>query len=227
MCTLYTYDLPNLSGCEFAQFADDNALITSSRFAKQIIRNLEANAKKFIRYYTKWKILASSSKFQAIFFSRRKRKQRPHRPLLINGTQILWENSAKYLGVQLDKTLTLRQHQQATLKKSQSALRMFYSLLGRRSKLYVDNKVNFFKTAIRPIFSYVCPVTSNTAVTNLRVLQTSRNKLLRMILDIRWDPESSRFPMSTSQMHELLKIETVVDHFTKLRLNFVHRHNHV
>ena len=170
--------------------------------------------------------MAGSSKFHAIFFSRRRRKQLPRRPLFISGHHISWVNIAKYLGVLLDKILTLRQHHEATLRKCQTTLRIFYSLLSRRSKLHAGNKLTFYKTVIRPIFSYACQVTSNTAVTNLRALQTFQNKILRMILDIRWDPETRRFPMTAAQMHEMLDIDTVVDHFTKLRLKFMQRFIH-
>ena len=217
---LFTHDQPTGDDVTAALFADDTALRASSRFAKQIMYRIETGTKRYIRYFTKWKIKANSSKFNAIFMTRRRRKQLPHRPLVVEGNNVEWSTTVKYLGVIIDQRLTLKSHHEYSLKKAQKALRMFYSFLSRRSDLSLTNKLLFYKIAIRPIFSYGAPVTCMAAVSNLKQLQTFQNKILRLILDIRWNPDTGRFPMTTAAMHEETGIETVIDHFTKLRLNF-------
>ena len=68
---VYTHDIPITNDCNIALFADDLAFYVTSRFAKTIVRKLESTAKKFLRYYKKWKIKLNETKTQAIFFTDR------------------------------------------------------------------------------------------------------------------------------------------------------------
>lgn len=222
---IYTYDQPELRDTKAALFADDTSLRTTSRYAATITKRLEASTKKYIRYFTRWKIKPNADKFQAVFVTKRRTKQLPRRPLHIDNSTVEWQPRAKYLGVVIDKRMTLKDHFDYVLQKSQKALRMFYSLLCRRSKLSINNKLNFYKVGIRPIFSYACPVTSSAAATHIKRLQVFQNKTLRMILDIRWDPEARRYPMSNAAMHRHANIEFVADHFNRLHNNFHFRIN--
>lgn len=100
---------------------------------------------------------------------------------------------------------------------------MSYSLLSRRSKLSTNNKLLFYKVAIRPIFSYASPITSLAAASHIKRLQVFQNKVLRMMLDVRWDPDSQRYSTTNVEMHDIADIEPVKDHFDQLRQNFLAR----
>lgn len=213
---IYTYDIPTIEDCDIAQFADDTAFYTSSRFAKQIIRRLEKGAKKLLKYFKKWKIRLNETKTQAIFFTNRRTRQLPTRKFKIGTSEIDWSNEVKYLGVVLDKKLTFRSHIQYALTKAQIAIRILYSLLNRRSKLDTRNKLLLFKVGIRPIFTYASPILHDVAKTHLQKLQICHNKVIKMALDL------PRYT-STNYIHDLANIEKTREFMQKLRQKFVNQ----
>lgn len=210
---IFTYDAPTVDDAEVRQFADDTAFLKSSRFVKTIVRSLEKLYCKYQRYYKLWKIRVNDTKTQAIFFSKRRSKQLPTRPFKAGNTDIEWSEVVKYLGLMLDKRLTYRQHINYTVDKTIKAMRMLYSLLNRRSKLNLKNKLLLYKVCLRPILTYSAPNVNQAAKTHIKKLQVIQNKLLRMILDASWGT-------STSSLHEHLEIETIVEFMQRLTDNF-------
>jgi hypothetical protein len=68
-----------------------------------------------------------------------------------------------------------------------------YSLLHRKSALSIKNKILLYKVGIRPILTYGCPVFSSAAKTHLKKIQTTQNKILKMILNVgALEPPSSK-----------------------------------
>lgn len=212
--SIYTHDIPLDTECTTALFADDTAFYTSSRYAKTIMRKLEKTAKTTIRYFTKWKITANCSKTQAIFFTKRRTKQLPTRPLSINNSTIEWLGMVKYLGLHMDKKLTLQRHIRLVSDKASKTVKVLYSLLNRKSRLYVNSKLLLYKAAIRPMMSYAAPIIVNAAKSNLKILQTQQNKILKMILQKPW-----RTP--TTQVQEEANTESMIDYLSKLSENFL------
>lgn len=213
---VYTCDQPTLENSTIQLFADDSALSVSSRFAKQITSKLKKDTKKYSTYLKNWKIKTNEEKFQLMFFTRRRTKQLPSGPLNINNVDINWCNEAKYLGLILDKTLTFQKHIEYALNKANTAMRIFYSLLNRRSKLNLENKLLIYKVAIRPIFSYGCQIFNGAAKTHIDKLQRFQNKVLRAIFNVTWNPDTMRYSLTTSQLHLQAELETVKEHFDRL-----------
>lgn len=213
---IYTHDIPIPRDCEIALFADDTAVYYSSRFARGIINTLETNAKKLLKYFTLWKIKLNEAKTQSIFFTRRRTKQLPHRPFRFGSTDIEWADSVTYLGLLLDKRLTLRSHIQHVLKKAQNTVRILYSLLSRRSKLNTKSKLLLYKVGIRPVFTYASPILNQVAKSHKKKLQVCQNKILKMIFNLPWDTR-------TSELHELAEIPMVTEFIEQLTESFEQR----
>jgi len=85
---------------------------------------------------------------------------------------IKWENEAKYLGMVIDKRVTLKQHVEYVSDRAHTAFRLVYPPISRNSQLDVRNKLLIYKLAIRPI-EYVngCPAFESMAKTHLKKLQ--------------------------------------------------------
>lgn len=210
---IYTHDIPIPTDCQISLYADDTAIYKSSRFCKQIIRSLQAANKKIRNYFLRWKILTNDSKTQAIFFSNRRSKQLPREPFDSNGKQIEWSLTIKYLGMILDRKATMKEHISYAVEKTQKAVKILYSMLNRKSKLNIKNKLLLYKVALRPILTYAAPLLLNMAKTHRRKMQTCQNKILRMIFNS---------PMFTrnADLHEDAEIESVEDFVTRLKDNF-------
>lgn len=217
---VYTYDQPKINNATASIFADDTGIRSSSRFSKQIVNNLTTATNTYINYFKRWKIKVNTSKFQAIFITKRRAKQLPTQPLQIKNDQISWSDVVKYLGLLIDKRLTLQPHYEYALNKAMNAMRSLYSLLNRRSKLNTRNKIKLYKQAVRPTFTYASPIIADAAISHIRTMQIFQNKLLRMILDIRWNPDTLRFSHTSAELHETANIEYVETYMSRLKTNF-------
>lgn len=198
-------------------FADDTAFYTSSRYSNQIINRLESAVKKYRSFLRKWKIRLSEDKTQAIFVTNRRTRQLPYnRKFKCGNHEIEWAPNLKYLGVMIDRKLKFNDHIQYILKKSQTAVKMLYSMLNRKSKLNRSNKLLLYKVAIRPIHSYASPIFSHAAKCHIKKLQVFQNKTIKMILN---KPPRT----STTMINEEADINLLHEHFDHLDTRFQHK----
>lgn len=112
----------------------------------------------------------------------KRRSRGVHIPLNIQGQQVDTRNSMKYLGFQLDRGLTFDRHIKDRVAKSHIAIKTLYPLLNRRSKVTLDNKLLIFKSILRPILTYGCPVYCSMANCHYNKLQIAQNICLRLAL---------------------------------------------
>lgn len=211
---IYTSDQPPLTNCERVLFADDTALFTSSTMRAEITIPLRNALQDQIRYFRKWKISLNVGKTQAAFLSRRRTREIPRRPLRVNNSSIRWtDEPVRYLGVLFDKRMTLQHHIKYVIRKTNMAIRMLYSMLNRRSKLSISNKILMYKIILRPMFCYAAPILNDIAVSNRNKLQVLQNKTLRMCLNKEWN-----FP--TDELHEEAGVESVNDFIARLTTRF-------
>ena len=100
----------------------------------------------------------NASKTTATLFARTRttRKQTALPKLSLNGDDVEWTSSSKYLGVTLDSRLTWKEHLQNIRKKTSSKLGGVYPLLRSRS-MPLNLKVHLYKAIIRPVMTYATP----------------------------------------------------------------------
>lgn len=214
---IFVSDLPALVATHIGQFADDIAIWWSSRRAGTIRKNLQNSCNKVGRFLKKWKLKLNPSKTESVFFTRRRAAHGlPRKPLKVEGHNVPWSTSAKYLGIHFDKTLTFERHIRHAIDKSGKCTRALYSLLGRGSKLHTQNKLLLFKAVIRPIMLYGSPVWGNCADTHLQKLQVAQNRCLKMCLKL-----PPRFP--TAELHKRAEIEQIKPYLLKLKTAFIER----
>jgi hypothetical protein len=58
-----------------------------------------------------------------------------------------------------------------------------YCLIGRKSKLSLDNKVLLYKSILKPVWTYGIQLWGTACVSNINILQRFQNKVLRAIVD--------------------------------------------
>jgi hypothetical protein len=101
-------DFPTTSNTEVSLYADDSVVYPSSSDVHIVTENIQSHLNKIKCWAKKWKIILSPSKSTAVLFTLR----RPNNPpsLVLNGDNIFWSPTIKYLGVILDKKLTWNPH---------------------------------------------------------------------------------------------------------------------
>jgi hypothetical protein len=106
-------------------------------------------------------------------------------PDYINNVQIPQTEEVKYLGLHLDKRLTWHKHIFTKRKQLSIAFTKMYWLLGRKSKLTINNKL-IYKTILKPIWAYGIQFWGTASTSNIEILQRFQSKALRMITDAPW-----------------------------------------
>ena len=79
---------------ELALYADDTAVIATSRKPAQVVGYMKAYLADLERWLRKWRTAINVSKSTAMLFTRR-RIQNPH-PVLLFGEPIVWVDTARY-----------------------------------------------------------------------------------------------------------------------------------
>ena len=87
-----------------------------------------------------------------------------------------------------------------------------YCLLKRSSNLILACKLTLYRSYIRPIMTYACPVFSNSADCHMQRLQILQNKCLRMVL-------VAPFRTRISYLHHKSGIPTIKSFVGKLTEN--------
>jgi hypothetical protein len=109
--SLYVNDMPSPSRrVELALYADDTAIIATSRQPTLLVKYLETYLSDLERWLSEWRIAINVSKSSAMLFAKAGRRfQQPQSPRLF-GEPIHWVIEAHYLGVTLDIRLTWSKH---------------------------------------------------------------------------------------------------------------------
>lgn len=198
---LYTYDLPIHENCIVGTFADDTVIMSTGKDIKVTTKNLQHALLKVEQWTTKWCIKLNSSKSVHVNFTN---KVINYKPLYIDGVQIPYSNTAKYLGMTLDAKLHWKEHVKKKKEELQLKSRKMNWLIGKRSNLSVHNKLMLYKQILKPIWTYGIPIWGCAKNNIINIIQRFQNKVLRTILNAPWY-------VRNSDIHRDLKINTVAD----------------
>jgi hypothetical protein len=156
--SLYVNDLPTHSHhVELALYADDTALIATSRKPTLLVSYLDSYLSDLQWWLGEWRIAISVSKSSAIMFARTGRRFIQPRPVTLFGEPIQWITTTRYLGVTLDRRLNWLPHIDQISKRTAQRMGLLGPLLNRRSELSIRNGVLLYKQLIRPLMDYACP----------------------------------------------------------------------
>lgn len=180
---LYTADIPVTEDVTMATFADDTAILTSDKNQDQASEKLQNHLDQLQEWLQRWKIKVNNQKSAQITFTTR-RSNCPQ--VTLNNIPIPIKTEVKYLGLHLDQKLTWRSHIQAKKVQLNLKLRQMNWLLGRRSQLFLDNKVLLYKIILKPIWTYGIELWGCSRPSNTKILQTFQSKTLRIIANAPW-----------------------------------------
>lgn len=159
-------------------YADDTGLMTSAKQTKTIINRLQKGLHSCNRYLKKWKLQMNAAKTQAIIFpfnKSPKRKAKSH--LVFDGEEIPFSKSVSYLGLDLDEKLTFGKQCKKAADNGSKCVRSLYPLLSKKSKLSNENKNILYKSVIRPVMMYGCPIWHRAASSHIKKIQIVQTKL--------------------------------------------------
>lgn len=221
---IFNNDIPKPRGCKLFVFADDAAVTRSQKNLSrsknnfgitELVKNLENGLNEIKKHYDGWKVTINPLKTEAILLTkstRMLREQHEHK-ISFCGSLIEWKSSAKYLGVVLDNKLLFKQNIDINISKAKKVMATLYGMLKKNSGVHEFEKITLYRSYIRPILTYACPIFSHAAKTHLNKLQVLQNKCLRMVLN-------ARYRTRISTLHRRSKIPTISSFISKLSKSF-------
>ena len=136
--------------------------------------------------------------------------------IAIRNTIIEVSESAKYLGMHIDKKLSWKTHIISKCKQLRLRLKEVYWLLSRNSNLSLENKLLIYKIILKPIWTYGIEIWGTAALSNLKPIQVLQSKILRIILDA-W-----RY-VSNPTIHRDSKIPLITEGITARSTSYINR----
>ena len=180
--TTYTDDIPVGQDTMLALYADDIALLTKSLNPKHAAKKLQRSLDLLPDWLAEWRLALNVAKTQALVFGGHRRNPPP---LTLFGTEVPWKNNATYLGVVIDRRLTMTAQVKKAKNAARAALNMLRPVL--RSRLPLRTKLAIYKTYVRPHLTYAAPAWFALASPRQRLmLQQVQNVALRRIVKAPW-----------------------------------------
>ncbi|CAG9138035.1 unnamed protein product [Plutella xylostella] len=196
--SIFTSDLPQSKGVTTATYADDTAILASNKIPEKASLNLQESLNDIHKWLEKWRIRASATKSVQITFTLRKGNCPP---VKLGETELPHHDTVKYLGMHLDRRLTWQKHLKTKRDEINLKYRNLNWLLGRNSRLSVENKLLVYKTVLKPVWSYGIQLWGSAAISNVNIIQRVQNAILRAIGKAPWF-------IRISELHEHLGIPT-------------------
>jgi hypothetical protein len=203
---LYINDVPAAPGIHLSLFADDTCVYATEKHERRVLNKLQRGLIAVGSWCHRWNIKINEGKSQAIYFSRRRRM--PEDDLQLNGRNVPFVNSVKYLDVIFGRRMTWRVHIEKTAAKALGTYIKTYSMY--KGKLLIANiKLIVYRALIRSIMTHASPTWEFATDTHLMKLQRLQNRVLRTIGKL-----DRRTPVC--DLHLAFKIPYVYDYITKL-----------
>ena len=159
------------------KYVDDTTI--SETVLKNEVSNIQTAVDTLSSYATKDKFQLNESKCKELRISFSK-KNTTFNPILVNNKQIDIVSHAKILGLHISSDLKWNYHLNEIIKKARKRLYCLSQL--KRSGLATNELVQFFRTCIRPITEYACPVFHNSLPLYLsRDLEAIQKRAMRII----------------------------------------------
>lgn len=197
--TLFTADLPETNGVLCATFADDTAALASDKNPNIASQLLQTHLNKIERWLQRWKIKVSATKSNHVTYTLR----RENCPCVSLGNEVLpHKECVKYLGMYLDRRQTWKEHIKRKKMEISARVSNMDWLLGRKSRLNLNNKLLIYKSIIKPVWTYGIQLWGTASNSSIEVLQRMQNKILRKICNAPWFTRNV-------EVHEYLNMPTV------------------
>ncbi|KAG8237525.1 hypothetical protein J437_LFUL016502 [Ladona fulva] len=138
-----------------------------------------------LEWYSKWRLGVNAKKTQTILFTMKTTADDPD-PIIVDTEEVPWSNTAIYLGVTLDRRLSLKQHAKANASKARTRGRLIHPLL-RSPLLKLRTKTQLYQMTILSMLLYASPAWSGFLTRNSwDILGKTERTILRTILALGW-----------------------------------------
>lgn len=196
-----------------AAYADDIAIYSSSISAEKALRQAEEACEEITKKLEGLNITVNPNKTDCVIFSFHKRRPLP-KVYRVAGKESKPASSIVYLGITLDRHLTLSRHCEKKIKSVRTKVyRLNHLLLSPNLSLRL--KLLIYKSLLRPALLYGAPMLANLLPTSLKRLQQFQNVVLRKIVR-----HTTLQRTKTDLLHTTLELPKVDDFIKRRHIKF-------
>lgn len=197
---LFLHDFPHLTENSKALLYADDCMIYSNAISPiQALNNAAHHLGLISVFYKTWGININPGKSEAICIRNASGKCAnfvvPQSKLLnlsLDGTDIPFKDTIKYLGINFDKLLKFNNHARSSLRKARAIAGMFSNLLSNKY-LSKNTKLLLYKVAIRSVMVYGFPIWFSISPTVASELEKFERKVLRKCIGRNYVDHTKRF----------------------------------
>ena len=214
---IYINDLPLVSEIlSSTLYADDTNFSLNHRNYLEMIPALNGELAKIQDWILANRLTINPSKTESLLFSKRNIPTSNEQPVL-NGNPIQWVDSAKFLGVFIDKNVDFKTHIEYVLSKISKNTGILYKI---RDNLPLDAKINFYNSFILPYLEYNVLHWGGTNPSHLIKLINCQKRAMRTLAS-----QDDRLTHTTPLFHrykllkliDLYKFHCMMDTFLKIK----------
>lgn len=228
---IFTSDMPTPSdgAVDILQYADDLAVIASSRCPKVATKKIEKYLVELEKYYGSWGIRINNGKTELAVLRPKVKsciasvESRIQECVLKSGdSEVKPKPVIKYLGIYFDKKLNFKEQRDAALMKTKSAIGVLRPILRR---LNLDKKVKeiLYKQLVRPTLLYGLPAWLKDNDKFIEPLAIYERKIIRLITSMYRDPTNELHYYSNQYLYKNVNIDELRHCIAKLAKNYVFR----
>jgi hypothetical protein len=192
-----------LSG-DLTLYADDTCLFYFGQSIETIILEAQKDMDILNTWFQSNLLTINTSKTNYIIFAAKNKRISKHKPLTISGTEIERVEQTRYLGLILDNKLTWNPHIQSIRAKLISLMGMVKSI-ARCLPLAV--RYTIYNSLVKSHIDYLIEVWGTSTKTNLSILQTAQNKLLKTLFHL-------DYSTPTDYLYKKLKVMNIIQSYT-------------
>ena len=183
-CTLFLIflnDVSDILDAEKALFADDLVIWHTSNSTIISQRRLQDDLNKLENYCDYWKLKINETKSVYSIFTKSHKDARKKLKLSINKSQLSKEDNPTYLGVTLDRQLTLNQHVENIRKKADKRLNLVKHLASSNWGADKNTLRSLYLGYTRSIMDYNIVLQNICSKNTKESLDKVQNQALRLI----------------------------------------------
>ena len=197
-------------------FADDSAIWCTDTEPKHSVIRLQRALNRIDEWSQKNGLIFSAKKSATVIFTKRNLSQ-PTQALHLAGNAIPFQSSFKFLGVILDRRLSMKKHIQYVRLKCSKRLNLFRCITGTEYGADRRTLLHMYKTLVLPIIEYGSVVYSGASDSSLKQLDVIQNSFIRIALGaMKTSPVSSLQVESMTTPLYLRRIEQTLRFVSKI-----------
>ena len=212
---IYVNDVPSAVRCKLLLYADDSALIVSGTNTEEIQNRLSSELESIREWLIDNKLSLHLGKTESILFgSKRKLQQNNSIQVQCAGNTLTCHTHVKYLGVELDQSLTGDGVAEKIISKSNAKLKFLYR---QTRNVNLETKKLLTSALIQCHFDYASSSWYSGLTKKYKArLQCTQNKVIRFLLNA---PARTHIGANEFRKVGMLPVELRVK---QLKLNLVH-----